>query len=95
MAKGQISEDNTTMSFVIPKTLKEELGSIATKENRSMGNLICTLVDKSGVLTLKQSFSSPAQKLPSPRLPSSNLPASCPPSVNPFRRISVMQSLSL
>ena len=45
MAKGQISEDNTTMSFVIPKTLKEELGSIATKENRSMGNLICTLVD--------------------------------------------------
>ena len=45
MAKGQISEDNTTMSFVIPKTLKEELGSIATKENRSMNNLLCTLVD--------------------------------------------------
>lgn len=45
MAKGQISEDNTTMSFVIPKTLKEELGVIATKENRSMSNLICTLID--------------------------------------------------
>ena len=45
MAKGQISEDNTTMSFVIPKTLKEELGAIATKENRSMSNLLCTLVD--------------------------------------------------
>ena len=45
MAKGQISEDNTTMSFVIPKTLKEELGCIATKENRSMSNLLCTLVD--------------------------------------------------
>ena len=45
MAKGQISEDNTTMSFVIPKTLKEELCSIATKENRSMSNLLCTLVD--------------------------------------------------
>lgn len=45
MAKGQISEDNTTMSFVIPKTLKEELGVIATKENRSMSNLLCTLVD--------------------------------------------------
>ena len=45
MAKGQISEDNTTMSFVIPKTLKEELGSIATKENISMSNLLCTLVD--------------------------------------------------
>lgn len=45
MAKGQISEDNTTMSFVIPKTLKEELGVIATKENRSMSNLLCTLID--------------------------------------------------
>lgn len=45
MAKGQISPENTTMSFVIPKKLKEELGSLATKENRSMGNLICTLVD--------------------------------------------------
>ena len=45
MAKGQISEDNTTMSFVIPKTLKEELGAIATKENRSMSNLLCTLID--------------------------------------------------
>ena len=45
MAKGQISEDNTTMSFVIPKNLKEELGVIATKENRSMSNLLCTLVD--------------------------------------------------
>ena len=45
MAKGQISEDNTTMAFVIPKTLKEELGIIATKENRSMSNLLCTLVD--------------------------------------------------
>ena len=45
MAKGQISEDNTTMSFVIPKTLKEELGAIATKENRSMSNLLCTIVD--------------------------------------------------
>ena len=45
MAKGQISEYNTTMSFVIPKTLKEELGSIATKENTSMSNLLCTLVD--------------------------------------------------
>ena len=45
MAKGQISPENTTMSFVIPKKLKEELGILATKENRSMGNLICTLVD--------------------------------------------------
>lgn len=54
MAKRQISEDNTTMSFVIPKTLKEELGSIATKENRSMSNLLCTLVDNYVQLNKKQ-----------------------------------------
>ena len=54
MAKGQISEDNTTMSFVIPKTLKEELGAIATKENRSMSNLLCTLVDNYVQLNKKQ-----------------------------------------
>lgn len=45
MAKGQISENNTTMSFVISKELKEELGVLATKENRSMSNLIVTLID--------------------------------------------------
>ena len=54
MAKGQISEDNTTMSFVIPKTLKEELGSITTKENRSMSNLLCTLVDNYVQLNKRQ-----------------------------------------
>ncbi len=54
MAKGQISENNTTMSFVIPKTLKEELGYIATKENRSMSNLLCTLVDNYVQLNKKQ-----------------------------------------
>ena len=45
MTKDQISEDNTTMSLIKTKTLKEELGYIATKENRSMSNLLCTLVD--------------------------------------------------
>ena len=54
MAKGQISEDNTTMSFVIHKTLKEELGSISTKENRSMSNLLCTLVDNYVQLNKRQ-----------------------------------------
>ena len=54
MSEGQISEDNTTMSFVIPKTLKEELGSIATKENRSMSNLLCTLVDNYVQLNRRQ-----------------------------------------
>ena len=54
MAKSQISEDNTTMSFVIPKNLKEELGSIAAKENRSMSNLLCTLVDNYVQLNRRQ-----------------------------------------
>lgn len=45
MAKGQLSPDNTTMSFAIPKKLKEELGMVATKENRSMSNLLCILAD--------------------------------------------------
>ena len=54
MAKSQISEDNTTMSFVIPKTLEEELGSIATKENRLMSNLLCTLVDNYVQLNKRQ-----------------------------------------
>ena len=45
MAKGQLSPDNTTMSFAIPKKLKEELGMVAARENRSMSNLLCILVD--------------------------------------------------
>lgn len=54
MAKGQISPENTTMSFVIPKSLKEELGIIAAKENRSMSNLLCTLVDNYVQLNKRQ-----------------------------------------
>lgn len=45
MAKGQLSSNNTTMSFAIPKKLKEEIGVIAETENRSMSNLIVTLLD--------------------------------------------------
>ena len=45
MAKGQLSPDNTTMSFAIPKKLKEELGIVSSKENRSMSNLLCILVE--------------------------------------------------
>ena len=45
MPKGKLSEKNTTMSFAIPKTLKDEIGIIAEKENRSMSNLIVTLLD--------------------------------------------------
>ena len=54
MAKGQIAPENTTMSFVIPRELKKELGILATKENRSMGNLICILVDNYVQLNKKQ-----------------------------------------
>ncbi len=45
MPKGQLSDKNTIMSFAIPKTLKDEIGIIAEKENRSMSNLIVTLLD--------------------------------------------------
>lgn len=45
MPKGQLSDKNTTMSFAIPKTLKDEIGIIAEKENRSMSNLIVTLLN--------------------------------------------------
>lgn len=54
MAKGQIAPENTTMSFVIPRELKKELGILATKENRSMSNLICTLVDNYVQLNKRQ-----------------------------------------
>ena len=45
MPKGQLSDKNTIMSFAIPKTLKDEIGIIAQQENRSMSNLIVTLLD--------------------------------------------------
>ena len=44
MPRGQLSEKNTTMSFAIPKDLKAEIGIIAQKENRSMSNLIVSLL---------------------------------------------------
>ena len=44
MARGQLSEKNTTMSFAIPKDLKKEIRIIAQKENRSMSNLIVSLL---------------------------------------------------
>lgn len=63
MAKGQISPENTTMSFVIPRELKTELGILATKENRSMGNLICNLVDNYVQLNKQQERLSDYYKL--------------------------------
>ena len=44
MPRGQLSEKNTTMSFAIPKDLKSKIGIIAQKENRSMSNLIVSLL---------------------------------------------------
>ena len=65
MGKGQISPKNTTMSFVIPKELKTELGILATKENRSMGNLICTLIDNYVQLNKQQELLTEYYKLTS------------------------------
>ena len=44
MPRGQLSEKNTTMSFAIPKDLTAKIGIIAQKENRSMSNLIVSLL---------------------------------------------------
>lgn len=69
MAKGQISENNTTMSFVISKELKEELGVLATKENRSMSNLIVTLIDNYVQLNKQQERLTAYFKLSISKLP--------------------------
>ena len=45
MAKGELSPENTMMSFAIPKKLKEEFGMVATKENRSMSKMLCILIE--------------------------------------------------
>ena len=43
-AKRTIIRKNTTMSFAIQKYLKAEISIIAQKENRSMSNLIVSLL---------------------------------------------------
>ena len=42
-----ISKDNTRIALTIPKKLKNELEKLAQKENRSLNNLILTLIKKS------------------------------------------------
>ena len=54
MATGQIAEDKTTISLVIPKQLKEELFEIAYKENRSASNLIVSLIQNYVQINKKQ-----------------------------------------
>lgn len=44
MAQGQISEDNTRISIVIPKTLKAEADIIANKDGRSLAGWIRKLI---------------------------------------------------
>ena len=44
MAQGQISEDNTRISIVIPKTLKAEADRIANNDGRSLAGWIRKLI---------------------------------------------------
>lgn len=45
MASGQISDKNVRMSLVIPKDLKEILTDLAKQDNRSLNNLIITILE--------------------------------------------------
>ena len=44
MAQGQISKDNTRISLVIPKDLKEKADVIANKDGRSLAGWIRKLI---------------------------------------------------
>lgn len=44
MPSGKISENNTRINVTIPKDLKLQAEIIATKQNRSLSNLIVTLI---------------------------------------------------
>ena len=44
MASGKISENNTRINVTIPKDLKLRAEIIATKQNRSLSNMIVTLI---------------------------------------------------
>lgn len=46
MPQGQISDKNTRIVITIPKDTKLEIEKIACKENRSLSNLIVTLIKK-------------------------------------------------
>lgn len=46
MPKGQISDKNTRIVITIPKDTKLEIEKIAYQENRSLSNLIVTLIKK-------------------------------------------------
>lgn len=44
MPKGVISNSNTRYSLTIPKDLKQQLEKIAGTQNRSLNNLIVTIL---------------------------------------------------
>lgn len=44
MPKGVISNSNTRYSLTIPKDLKRQLEKIADTQNRSLNNLIVTIL---------------------------------------------------
>lgn len=44
MPQGKISDNNTRISIVISKELKSQATEVAQKENRSLSNLIVSLL---------------------------------------------------
>lgn len=45
MPHGKISNKNAILGLTIPKTLKDEIVTLAQKENRSMSNLSLVVLD--------------------------------------------------
>lgn len=43
---GMIAEHNTKYSLTIPKELKAKLAALAKEDNRSLNNLIITVLEK-------------------------------------------------
>lgn len=44
MASGKLADNNTRYSLTIPKDLKTQLEMLAEKQNRSLNNLIVTVL---------------------------------------------------
>lgn len=41
-----ISDDKTRVSIILPKSLKEKLQELADEENRSLSNLVITILQE-------------------------------------------------
>lgn len=46
MPQGKISENNTRIIITIPKETKNKIEKIASCENRSLSNLVVTIINK-------------------------------------------------